>query len=101
MTWTPSPLQRAAASAYDPHGTLPDFAAREYASYQEFRDVVREEAGDTLFAFLMIELSDAEDCEGPDDALRRVRSAVDQLEDVADALETLADEPAPGGTSGP
>lgn len=46
-----------------------------------------DQCGDTLFVFLMLELSDAEDCDSSEEATRRVESARRQLDDAIDALE--------------
>lgn len=46
-----------------------------------------KECGDGLLSFLMVELSSKEDCESIDVAVRRVSSALTQLQDVANALE--------------
>lgn len=47
-------------------------------------------AGDTLFTFLMIELADKEGCDSAEEAIRRVNVAIEQLEDVAVAIERSA-----------
>ena len=47
----------------------------------EIRDV-----GDTLFTFLMVELSNDEGCEDVEEAGRRVRTAIDELVQVEEAL---------------
>lgn len=39
-----------------------------------------DDVGDTLFTFLMIELSTAEDCEDAETALQRLQSARDDLD---------------------
>ena len=46
-----------------------------------------DQCGDTLFAFLMLELSDAEDCDSSEEAIRRVESARRQLDDAIETLE--------------
>ena len=48
-----------------------------------------EQCGDTLFAFLMLELSDAEDCDSSEEAIRRLESARRQLDEAIEALEAL------------
>lgn len=50
-----------------------------------------EQCGDGLLQFLMIELSTAEDCESPHDALARIQSAINQLNEVCDGLGKLVD----------
>lgn len=63
-------------------------AADVYAD-GEFQYVQPDEihdAGDTLFTFLMIELSDDEGCEDVEEAARRVRIAINQLVAVEEAL---------------
>lgn len=52
--------------------------------------------GDTLFSFLMIELSPGEDCENLETALARLQRAADDIETVFDHLEALAE-----GVGGP
>ncbi|WP_313806622.1 hypothetical protein [Sphingobium sp.] len=44
--------------------------------------------GDTLFAFLMIELSSSEDCDSRDEAVRRLEVAVDNVEAVIAVLKS-------------
>lgn len=46
--------------------------------------------GDGLFKFLMVELSDKEDCIDLDDAYNRVATAIDQLQAVLVHLDTEA-----------
>jgi len=43
--------------------------------------------GDTLFQFVMLELSASEDCDSDDVALQRMRHARSQIDDVIAALE--------------
>jgi len=55
----------------------------------EFRHVQPDEihdVGDTLFTFLMVELSDDEGCEDVEEAARRVRVAIDQLVEIEEVL---------------
>lgn len=64
----------------------------DYSYLAEQTEVSREElanCGDTLFVFLMIELSDQEDCSDQDDAVRRVARARDQLDGTIAVLEAL------------
>lgn len=44
------------------------------------------DVGDTLFTFLMVELSDDEGCYNVGEARRRVRMAIDQLVEIEEAL---------------
>ncbi|MGH6797139.1 MAG: hypothetical protein ACRECP_01870 [Methylocella sp.] len=53
-------------------------------------DADLDQCGDTLFVFLMLELSDTEDCDSPEEAIRRIEIARRQLGDVIDALEVLS-----------
>lgn len=46
-------------------------------------------AGDTLFAFLMIELSSSEGCESREDALRRPEMATADIGRVIDAIDQM------------
>lgn len=43
--------------------------------------------GDTLFAFVLTELSEKEDCDSLEEAVNRMRRAVRELQEVADALD--------------
>lgn len=45
------------------------------------------EMGDMLFAFLMIELSAAEGCDGSEEAVRRLEMAVSDVQGVIDAID--------------
>lgn len=51
--------------------------------------IAANQFGDTLFNFLMIELSADEDCEDLDTAKRRVDSAIADLQAVRAALDDL------------
>ena len=46
-----------------------------------------DNCGDGLFRFLMVELSDEEDCTDTDDAYNRVANAINQLEDLLAVLD--------------
>ena len=52
-------------------------------------DADLDQCGDTLFVFLMPELSDAEDCDSTEEAIRRIESARRQLGAAIDALEEM------------
>lgn len=52
-------------------------------------DADLNQCGDTLFVFLMLELSDAEDCDSTEEAIRRIESARRQLDAAIGALEIL------------
>jgi hypothetical protein len=49
-----------------------------------------ERCGDTLFIFLMLELSGAEDCDSSDEAIRRLENARRQLGDAIDAVTAVS-----------
>lgn len=70
-----NPYQRVVADTYGGG----DYA--HLTKLSECRDV-----GDTLFTFLMIELSTKEGTDSPDEALRRMTTARLQLQDVERAL---------------
>ncbi len=70
-----NPFQRACAQHYADG----DFA------HIETLDQAREQR-DTLFTFLMIELSSSEDCDSRDEAVRRIDTAIDNLRDALEAL---------------
>jgi hypothetical protein len=66
------------------------YGDRDYAHFDvdgKMSDDDLSQCGDTLFIFLMLELSDAEDCDSSEEAIRRVESACRQLDDAIDALE--------------
>lgn len=68
------------------------YGGGDYAYLTEQAAVSHEEladCGDTLFEFLMIELSDQEDCEDQEEAIRRVTQARDQLDAAIAVLEAL------------
>jgi hypothetical protein len=71
-------FQRTAADVY---------AGGDFA-YVEFIDP-NAVYGDTLFTFLMSELSDNEDCEDLEEAIRRLHLAENQILTVRHALEEL------------
>lgn len=48
-----------------------------------------EDLGDTLFSFLMIELSDTEDCEDAQTALQRLEAARDDIDQAIDQVMRL------------
>lgn len=45
--------------------------------------------GDTLLSFILIELSENEDCEGVEDAIRRLKNGQDDLEQALASLRAL------------
>lgn len=53
---------------------------------RQVMDAFLENCGDSLLVFMLIELSDAEDCEDVDTALGRIDTAFRQLKEVKDAL---------------
>jgi hypothetical protein len=68
------------------------YGGGDYAHLTEQAKVSHEEladCGDTLFEFLMIELSDQEDCEDQEEAVRRMVQARDQLDNAIAVLEAL------------
>lgn len=78
----PNPFQLLCAAAYG------DGDHANVGSAAEAKKV-----GDTLFAFLMTELSDAEDCEAVSDAISRVRAALNDVTKVLEAFEEVAESP--------
>lgn len=75
-----NPYQRACAAAY----TQGDF--------EHVQDIEQaRELRDTLFTFLMTELSSNEGCDSRSEALRRLNMAMANIEDVVDAIDHLAD----------
>jgi hypothetical protein len=53
------------------------------------------DCGDTLFAFLMAELSVKEDCSGFGEAIRRLDTAIRELNEVRDAFKAKLKDQAP------
>jgi hypothetical protein len=78
-----SPWSKAAARAY----CGGDF--QHFAQYDEIAPEDLAACGDTLFRFLMIELSRQEGCDSRDEAIRRCESACRDIEQVIAALEAL------------
>lgn len=52
---------------------------RHYRNNPRWKSAV-EDCGDTLFRFLMTELSDSEDCEDAETALQRLEAARDDID---------------------
>lgn len=65
---------------------LETYSDGEFADYTDVEEA-RDTCGDMLFSFLLTELSDDEDCETTEDAIRRLHTAVDDIQTVIDALE--------------
>lgn len=78
--------QQAAAKVYG-GGDFAHFA--DITSTQALDGIELRECGDTLFKFVMIELSTGEDCDSLDTAKQRIATAISELEDVARALEGI------------
>lgn len=70
-----NPFQRACAAIYD---------GGEFAHVADIAEA--REVGDTLFAFLTIELSTSEGCHTADEAVRRIGMAKHNLQDVIAAI---------------
>ncbi len=71
-----NPFQRACADVY---------GGGDFAHVQHVEEA--REAGDTLFAFLMIELASSEGCDGYDEAVRRLDMAIADIQGVAEAVQ--------------
>jgi hypothetical protein len=69
-------FQRACANVY---------GGSDFAHVESLSDA--REAGDTLFTFLMIELSSSEGCDDRDEAVRRLDMAVAEIQGVAEAVQ--------------
>lgn len=69
------------------------YAGGEFAHFAEkpdqWRDAIKD-CGDGLFSFLMIELSDKEDCENLDTAIQRLESAGAQIQKALSDISRLA-----------
>lgn len=71
-----NPFQRVCADVY---------GDGDFAHVQDLEQA--REAGDTLFAFLMIELASSEGCDGGEEALRRLDMAIADIQLVAGAIQ--------------
>jgi hypothetical protein len=69
--------QRVAVRAYD---------GGEHCRCESPEDA--EDVGDTLFSFIIRELSEREDCDSFDEAVRRLEVARQQLDEVIEALSS-------------
>jgi len=69
--------------------TYSDGDYADFAETGEIGDSELDQCGDTLFEFLMLEPSDAEDCDSLEEALRRVESAWRRLDDALRVLQAL------------
>lgn len=80
-------FQRACALTYGQgdYGYLTDEKASDYDLLRKEFDTV----ADGLFTFLMVELSDREDCESRTVALQRLRHARDDIQEVIDTIESM------------
>lgn len=74
------------------------YGGGDFAYVMNMEDV--EACGDTLFLFLMRELSDSEDCRTTEEAVRRIRGAISDLEGLLKAIRALehADRKSTGDT---
>ncbi|MDI1295426.1 MAG: hypothetical protein PSY12_06005 [bacterium] len=73
-----NPFQQACANAYCDG----DFA--RVTDIEQVRAMY-----DTLFTFLMIELGTTEDCDTREEALRRLETAMGNIQDVAAAIDKI------------
>lgn len=67
------------------------YADGEFADLADYADPAAAQAsarhlGDPLLAFLIAELSEHEGCDSMDEALKRIRTSIGQLEQVEEAL---------------
>lgn len=73
---------------------LNSYGAGDFAHLSEIQTQAQlsqelRECGDGLLKFLMVELAEKEDCGSPEEALRRVQSAIRQLDEVAQSIELM------------
>lgn len=61
----------------------------ECANQQDFRQQL-DECADGLLKFLVIETADAEDCDSPDEAIRRLDTAISEIAAAQHALYAVA-----------
>lgn len=78
-----NPFQQVAAETYGDG----DYSYIDH--YTDWRTAI-DDCEDTLFTFVMIELSSKEGCMDFDEAINRLHSAQDDLAEVITALETRA-----------
>lgn len=71
-----NPFQRACADVY---------GGGDFAHVDNIEEA--GDAGDTLFAFLMIELASSEGCDSAEEAVRRLGMAVADIQGVAEAVQ--------------
>lgn len=71
-----NPFQRACADVY---------GGGDFAHVQDVEEA--REGGDTLFVFLMVELSSSEGCDSADEVLRRLDMAIADIQGVAEAVQ--------------
>lgn len=62
------------------------------STWTAFQESLRD-CGDSLLRFIMSELSTREDCESNDDAIRRMTTARNQLNDLIEDLQGCAAAP--------
>lgn len=61
------------------------YGGGDFAHVETMEEV--EQCGDTLFQFLMIELSDSESCESVSEAGSRLETAISQIRECLEAVE--------------
>ncbi len=66
---------------------LGSYANGEFA---KIKSTEVETCGDSLLKFLLIELSEAEDCDSAEEAIRRIDSAIRELNEVRSVFESKA-----------
>ncbi len=71
-----NPFQRACANTY---------GAGDFTHVQNLE--AARDTGDTLFAFLMIELASSEGCSNAEEAVRRLDMAIADIQGVAEAVQ--------------
>lgn len=98
MTESKTPVLNDAQNAVLETYANGDFAHLIECPTKEALDVELENCGDGLLRFLMVELADQEDCFGLEEAVRRIKSAIEDLEGAmagVQARETLPAVPRP------
>lgn len=64
------------------------YSGGEFAGYSTADEAI-DTSGDSLFSFLLTEVSDDEDCETVETAIKRLQTSIDYIQEVIDALEGM------------
>lgn len=86
----PTPLQLNQAQMI----VIEDYAVGDFAHFNDFKtkeefDSELENCGDTLFKFLMIELSESEDCSDIETSINRMNTVAESIRSIQSKLENF------------